>query len=145
MHTEHLQNVRAVHIAAGWLIAVSVTSMAFLGFAGFRLIPETAAENTAAGGWAFLAVAIGFMVGGFFAGFRSLHAPILHGIGIGIASLVAWFGVNLVGRALSPDLEWEALTPTLTAGLLLAQMVFAVGGAWFGYRLALRGEAEPEE
>ncbi len=64
---------------------------------------------------------------------------------MGIASLVAWLVLNVVARGTSPGVEWEALTPTLAAFVLLAQMAFAVAGAWTGYRMALRGQPEPED
>lgn len=143
MHTEHLQNVRPVVVTAGWLISAAVTSLLFLAIAALGVV-DPAEGDAREAGWTISTVAAGFFVGGFFAGFRSLHAPILHGMAIGIASLVAWFGVNVLALFF-PLAEWEALPPLLTAALLLVQMVFAVGGAWTGYRLALRDQPEPED
>lgn len=138
MHTEHLQNVRPVWVATGWLVAVATTSLIALVLASLELVgPDGAAEAL----WAVVAVALGFWVGGFFTGFRALEAPILHGIGIGLTSLVAWFIVNLLTVPF-PGLRWEALSPMLTAALLLVQMMSAVAGAWVGHRVALRGGAE---
>jgi hypothetical protein len=90
-------------------------------------------------------MAVGFFAGGFFAGFRSMHAPILHGVALGLVSLVAWVLLNLIARGASPGFEWEALTPTAAGAILLAQMAAGVAGAWTGYRLALRGQPEPED
>ncbi len=138
MHTEHLQNVHPLWVAAGWLVAVATTSLIALVLVALELI-SPAPDAAAAGGLA--AVALGFWIGGFFTGFRSLRAPILHGIMIGLASIVAWFLVNLLAFVF-PTLGWEALSPLLTAALLLVQMTAAVAGAWVGHRIALRGGTE---
>jgi hypothetical protein len=92
-----------------------------------------------------LAVIVGFWIGGFFAGFRALEAPILHGIGIGLTSLVAWAGLNAVVALVTPGVQWEALTPGRTAAILLAQIAAAVIGALMGYNVALRGKPTLEE
>lgn len=143
MHTEHLQNVRSGLVATAWLIAAAVTSLLFLALVAAGLLDPAASDHVPVG-WTVATVGAGFFVGGFFAGFRSLHAPILHGLAIGVTSLIAWFGLNVLGLVLFAG-EWEGLAPTLTAALLLEQMVFAVAGAWFGYRLALRDQPEPED
>lgn len=145
MHTEHLQNVRPTLIGASWLLAVAVTSLVILALAGLGLTQEGDDESFAAIVWGLLAVASGFAAGGFFAGFRALHAPILHGVAIGIASLVVWFLLNVLLVLFFPDLRWQGLGPAATAGLLLAQMTFAVAGAWAGYRYALRDQPEPAD
>ncbi|HUH12397.1 MAG TPA: hypothetical protein VMK65_04780 [Longimicrobiales bacterium] len=144
MHTEHLQNVRGGLIMGAWLIAAAVTSLLFLALASTGLLDTEDAESAMAASWTLATVGVGFFVGGFFAGFRALHAPILHGIGIGIASLVAWLGLNLLA-ILFDGAGWEGLPPLLTATLLLEQMLFAVLGAWTGYRMALRDQPEPED
>lgn len=137
MHTEHLQNVHAGWVAAGWLVAAAVTSLIFLVLASVQLIGNDSGTQAL---WAVVAVAFGFWAGGFFIGTRAIEAPILHGIAIGLASLVAWFLLNLlVGLAFRMS-YWSSLTPTLTAALMLEQMVAAVAGAWVGHRIALRGE-----
>ncbi len=143
MHTEHLQNVRLTLVVAGWLIAVAVGSLVALTLASASSAPDGELATGPTG--TILTVAVGFFAGGFFAGFRALHAPILHGVAMGVASLVAWFALNLLARGASPSVEWEGLTPTLAAFVLLAQMAFAVAGAWTGYRVALRGQPEPED
>lgn len=144
MHTEHLQNVRAGLLMAGWLIAAAVTSLLFLALASLGVLDPEDAESAMAASWTLAIVAAGFFAGGFYAGFRALHAPILHGIGIGIASLVAWLAVNVLAL-LFDRTGWQGLPPLLTATLLLEQMLFAVLGAWAGYRLALRDQPEPED
>ncbi|HEX7118355.1 MAG TPA: hypothetical protein VF212_06180 [Longimicrobiales bacterium] len=140
MHTEHLQNVHPLWVAAGWLVAIATTSLVALALAALGLIGPA----TDPGAIGIGAVALGFWIGGLFTGFRSLRAPILHGITIGLTSIVGWFVLNLLVFVF-PSLRWEALTPLLTAALLLVQMAAAVAGAWVGHRIALRGGAELRE
>jgi hypothetical protein len=138
MHTEHLQNVRPARVVAGWLVAIAMTSLAALAALGIAMIWTQAAELGTVP--SVLAVMVGFWVGGFFAGFRALEAPILHGIAIGLTSLVAWAGLNAIVAIASPGMQWDALTPGRTAAALLAQIVGAVLGALMGYNVALRGK-----
>lgn len=137
MHTEHLQNVRATRVAAGWLVAVAVTSLAALVAVGFQLVDAAAQFSTT---WSLATVIVGFFAGGFFAGFRAIQAPILHGIAIGLASLVVWVVVNAIASVAFGALEWAGLTAGLAVALVLAQMVAAVIGALMGYNIALRGK-----
>ena len=143
MHTEHLQNVRVTRVVAGWLVAIAVTSLAALAAIGIAMLWS---DSTELSGFAsVLAVIVGFWVGGFFAGFRALQAPILHGIGIGITSIVAWAVLNAIVTLAAPGVRWEELTPARTAAAMLAQIVAAVIGALMGYNVALRGKPTLEE
>lgn len=137
MHTEHLQNVSAARVVAGWLIAVAVTSLVALALVGTGVMSDEAdATNT---WWSVLAVLAGFFAGGFFTGFRAIQAPILHAAAMGLASLVAWFLLNALAAVFFSDWAWPALTPELAVGLLTAQLIAAVLGALLGYNVALRG------
>jgi hypothetical protein len=135
MRTEHLSNVHVGWVTAGWLIAAAVTSLVVLALASLGAV---APDGSLAAGWTIVAVVVGFYVGGMFTGFRSIDAPILHGIAIGIFSLVAWLVLNLVASAVSES-TWVALSPTSSAAALLLQMVAAVAGAWTGHRIAEHG------
>lgn len=139
MHTEHLQNVRLSWVLTGWLVAIAVVSLLVLALAGFGILGIDPATDAL---WAVVAVAIGFWAGGFFIGIRAIDAPILHGVGMGVASLVAWFLVNLFVSVPFGDAQWQGLSPSLTAAILLEQMVAAIAGAWVGHRFALRGGRE---
>lgn len=136
MYTEKLADIRPIWVVAGWLVAVAVTSLIGIVLAalGLAVVADGGTETVGS----VIVVALGFWVGGFFTGFRALRSPVLHGIAIGLASLVAWLLVNLLVLPLT-RLGWEALTPGLTVALLLVQMVSAVGGAWAGHWVALRG------
>lgn len=137
MHTEHLQNVRPGRVLAGWLVAIATTSFVVFGFIMIGLMGADATWDT---GWAIMAVAAGFLVGGWFVGYGTLEAPILHGIAIGLTSLVAWVVLNLVMVAAFRGVAWERLAPSATASVILTQMLAAVIGCWVGVRSA-RGRA----
>lgn len=138
MHTEHLQNVTAGRVVAGWLVGAAITSLAALALISMGLLTE---ENTAANTWwSVLAVIIGFFAGGFFAGFRAIQAPILHAAGMGLTSLVVWFVLNAFAALFFRSWEWPSLTAEMTVALLLAQLVSAIVGALLGYNVAFSGE-----
>lgn len=132
MHTEHLQNVHPVRVMAGWLVAVAITSVVVFVFIVLGLM---GAEAPADALWAVVAVTVGFLVGGWFTGMRTLEAPILHGIMLGLTSLVVWALLNLLVVLLGGD-EWSGLTVTATLGLLLTQVAASVAGCWVGTRSA---------
>ncbi len=136
MRTEHLQNVHLGWVTAGWLVSAAATSLVVIALAGVGIVGS---DGSAAGtAWSVLAVVIGFYIGGMFTGFRSPDAPILHGIAIGIFSLVAWLVINVVASA-ALRAGWTGLTPTGTAAALLLQMAAAVAGALTGRAIELRG------
>jgi hypothetical protein len=141
MHTEHLSNVSFASILVGWVIAVAVASLLVFLFTAVGWMPL---EDPAIGP-AVLAVAIGFFAGGYLTGTRDIEAPILHGIGIGLTTLVAWFLVNALASFFVDGSSYTGLGATATAGLLLLQMIAAVTGAWIADRRALRGDDLPGE
>lgn len=130
MQSEHLSNLHPGWVAGGWLIAVAVTSAAYLALVGAGLLPQGAA---AAFGVA-AAMAAGFFVGGLFVGLRWSDAPILHGAAITLVSVMVWFvgSLTLPGR-----LEgWSGPTPAVL-GLILVQLAASSAGGWVGRRLVL--------
>jgi hypothetical protein len=134
MHTEHLQNVRPVTVVAGWLIAIAVTSLIMLALVGLGIVDgESPSTRTA-----LVALAVGFIAGGAFAGMRSAQAPILHGVAMGLFSLLAWFVLDILSQSLLSGVNWE-LTTDLTITALLVQIIAGIVGARLGYRFALRG------
>jgi hypothetical protein len=137
MHTEHLQNVSIVQVVAGWLVAAAVASLVALALLGTGLLQEeTTTANT---WWSLVAIGVGFMAGGFFAGFRALRAPILHAVAIGLTSLVAWFLLNLLATLAFRNWSWPVVTPQFAVGVLLLQLVAAGLGALIGHNVAVRG------
>jgi len=135
MHTEHLQNVRPSILVAAWLIAVAVTSLILLALVGLNLVDADAANTRVGIG----AMAVGFFVGGAFAGLRGAQAPILYGVSIGMLSLITAFVLNLVFVTLLDNFEWQGVSPDLSVTMVLVQIISAVLGARLGYRQAVRG------
>lgn len=137
MHTEHLSNLHPGWVVGGWLIAVAVTSAAYLGLVGTGLLPQ--------GPWAVFgvaaAMAVGFFAGGLFVGLRWSDAPILHGAAITFLSVAVWF----LGTLLLSRLEdWSGPTPAVL-GLVLVQLAASSAGGWMGRRAALGvGAPAPE-
>jgi hypothetical protein len=131
MHTEHLQNVHPVRVLGGWLVAVAITSIVVFGFIALGVLGE---GDPLEGVWAVLAVVIGFTIGGWFTGMRTLEAPILHGIALGLTSLVVWALLNLFMVLAFGSGEWTGLGETATLEVVLAQVVAAVVGCWLGTR-----------
>ncbi len=134
MHTEHLQNVRPITVIAAWLVSIAVTSLILLALLGLRLLDADAPSTRAA----MAAVALGFIAGGVFAGVRAAQAPILHGVAIGMFSLVAWFVLGLLSHSLLQGSVWD-VGRDLTITAVIVQIIASIVGARLGYRLALRG------
>lgn len=141
VHTEHLQNVRPLPALWGWMVAIGVTSLLIFILLATGLLGEERGEGL----WVSVALLIGFWAGGFFTGFRAMRAPILHGVTLGMISIIAWFLLNLLASLFFPTFRWEMLTPQLTAGLLVVHIVASVVGALMGYNMALRGRPSLEE
>lgn len=141
VHTEHLQNVRPLPALWGWMVAIGVTSLLIFILLATGLLGEGRGEGL----WVSVALLIGFWAGGFFTGFRAMQAPILHGVTLGMISIIAWFLLNLLASLFIPTFRWEMLTPQLTAGLLVVHIVASVVGALMGYNMALRGRPSLEE
>lgn len=132
--------VRPSWIAFGWFIAAAVTALVLLALYALGLAGDD--ETTAAGDvWAALAMVIGFFTGGFFAGARVGTAPALHGVGIGIFSLVVWLFANLLFGEAATLSPWAALPLTTAAMLLMLQTVAAIVGARAGIRWTRQPEA----
>ena len=134
MHTEHLQNVRPVTVIAAWLIAIAVTSLIMLAMIGLNIADAEAPSARAAMG----ALALGFAAGGAFAGLRARQAPILHGLAMGLFSLVAWFVLGLLSSTVLDGAGWDT-TRDITITALIVQIICSIIGARLGYRLASRG------
>ena len=141
MHTEHLQNVGFGRVLVGWLVAIAVTSFVLLVLTAFDALP-LAGDST---WWSVLAAAVGFFAGGFYAGFRAMQAPILHGVAIALTSLLVWLVLNLTIFGLAGRESWQGLTPTLTLILLVVMILAAVLGALLGYNFAVVGKPSLSE
>ncbi|HEX2210658.1 MAG TPA: hypothetical protein VHG93_23455 [Longimicrobium sp.] len=131
MHTEHLQNVKPSWVLFGWFVSVAVVSLIALVLAATGLVDPDA---SAIGLWGVVALAAGFFAGGVVTGARVGAAPILHGVAMGIVSLLVWFFANLVlGEWLDAE-TWGEGSPAFYAGSLILQMAAAALGARWGSR-----------
>lgn len=139
MHTEHLQNVGVMRVITGWLIAIAVTSVVVLAAFSFGMLDASDSVF-----WPAAAVAVGFAAGGFVIGVRASEAPILHGVGIGLMSIVAWAVLNLATMPFGGE-NWAGLSAATAVLVILEQILAAVLGARLGYLLALRGTSEAAE
>lgn len=135
MHTEHLQNVGIGRVGAGWLVAIAVTSLVVFVFEASGLGTVEGPANTAA---TIVSVVVGFAAGGFFTGFLARRAPILHGVGVGLVSVVVWVLIDAVAAAFARGYTSD-MGVTLAIGIVMAMIAAAIVGALIGYNLALRG------
>jgi hypothetical protein len=119
-------------VALAWLVAISITSFLVLALAAMGLSGATAEEESMG---VALAVALGFLVAGFFLGWRSGRAPILYGVALGLFSLVAWFILNLVLGEPTGATTWRSLDFRTLFGIIGLQMAAAVVGARIAVRL----------
>ena len=132
MHTEHLQNVRPSWVLFGWFVSVAVISLFGLVLAAGGLVDPDA--SGVGGLWGVAAIAAGFFLGGLVTGARVGAAPILHGVAMGVVSLLVWFVANLIfGEALDAE-TWGGDSPAFYAGSLILQMVAGALGARYGSR-----------
>lgn len=127
MHTEHLQNVRPAGVLFGWFVSVAVVSLLALVLAATGLVhPES---GSGGGLWGVLAIAAGFFAGGWLVGSRLGVAPILHGVAMGIVSVLVWFLANLLAGETVADSALTTGSEAYYTGLLLLQIVAAALGA----------------
>jgi hypothetical protein len=137
MHTETVSNVRPSWVAFGWFIGAAVTSLLILALIAVGvLVPDTTQGE---GVWLALTFLVGYMVAGYFVGARTLAAPVLHGIAIGLFSLVVWLLVNLVPGEATGWTAWRALPMAQAVALIGLQTVAAIVGA----RIAIRWSGNP--
>ena len=132
MHTEHLQNVRPSWVLFGWFVSVAVVSLFGLVLAAAGIVDPDA--SGAGGLWGIVAIGLGFFLGGLVTGARVGAAPILHGVAMGIVSLLVWFFANLAfGEALDAE-TWGEGSAAFYAGSLILQMAAAALGARWASR-----------
>ena len=124
-----LRTIHPTWIAFGWFIAAAVTAFILLAFAAWDAAPVGADFPLGGGAAACFA---GFLIGGFFAGWRARGAPVLHGVGIALCSLVIAIIANL---AFGEPLKQTAWPPVGELMLLLGvQLIAAVLGAYSAIR-----------
>lgn len=138
--TESLVRLRPSWIAFGWFIAAAITSLILLALLGLGLITD---DPQAEGIWVAAAFLVGFSVAGFFVGVRAGISPFLHGLGMGLFSLVAFLLVNLLAGEPTGQTAWREMGTTTALWLIILQTVAAIVGTRMGVRWragARRGE-----
>lgn len=131
----NLSAVRPSWIAFGWFIAACITGLGLL-----TLISLGIADGESMGGdpWVAAALTVGFLLGGFFVGVRVGGEALVHGLGMGLFSLLVWVGVNLFLGEPTDQTAWSDMGVATVAMLLLLQAVAAVVGVRMGVRWAQR-------
>lgn len=137
MHSEHIENLHPGWVVGGWLVAVALTSGAFLVLVGLGIL----GSDTAGTDFLLpLVVGVGFFGGGLFVGLRWSDAPILHGVAITLVSVVVWFAGELIAaRFMEPEFASPGESAGFVLGMILLQLVAAVAGGWTGRRMVRRG------
>jgi hypothetical protein len=128
---ERIRDLRPTWVAFGWFLAAAIASLILIAFTSFGLL---SADSDGEALWVGLAILLGFFGAGFFVGSRAGVAPLLHGLAIGLFSLVAWLVLNLLLGEPTGETTWRSLEPVTLGGLLVLQAVAAVVGARVGVR-----------
>ena len=128
---ESIRSVRFSWIGLGWLLAFSVTSFLVI---VLELLGVGGEGSPAESIWVAGVILISFSVGGFLVGLRVREAPVLHGIGIGLFTIVAWVLINIFLGEPTGTSTWRSLEPNVLGGLLVLQAVAAIVGARTGVR-----------
>lgn len=135
---ESVRSVRPSWIGFGWFIAVALTSVLLFLMTALRLMrPEAPTEGIGVA----LALMLGFFVAGFFVGTRVNAAPVMHGVGMGIVSVLVWLALNLFVDESMGGAAWDTVSGAVGAALLALQTAAAVVGTRAGVRFARRASA----
>ena len=130
---EDFRDIRPTWIAFGWFIGIALTAVAVFALTVADLMrPDTPAERM----WISASLVGGFILAGFVVGARVLAAPILHGVGMGLFSLVAWVALNLFLGEPTGMTAWDAIDLPAAATLVFLQTAAAVIGTRLGTRRA---------
>lgn len=135
---ESIRSVRPGWIGFGWFLAAALTSLLLFVMIVLDLMqPQAPTEGIGVA----IALLVGFFMAGFFVGTRVNAAPILHGLGMGLLSVVVWFGLNLVADEGVGGAAWDAIPVGAALSLLALQAAAAVVGTRAGVRFARRASA----
>jgi hypothetical protein len=136
-----IREIRPSWIAFGWFLALAVTGLVLLALFAFGVIDAGPDANPV---WIAAAILVGFVAGGFLTGMRTGSAPIVHGIGIGLFSIVAWVLVNLFAGEPTGSTTWNVMSLSSAVALLFLATAAAVVGTRAGVR-ASRIPVSPDE
>jgi hypothetical protein len=125
-------SIRPSWIAFGWFIAAAVAALVILGLIAVGVMSADGTRDEYL--WLAVAMLVGFGVGGLFAGMRVRANPVIHGVGIGLFSLVVWVLANLLAGEPTGWTAWRALPTGPALALIGLQTASAVVGARIGVR-----------
>jgi len=132
---ESVRSIRPGWIGLGWFIGVAISSLLVFVLTVLGLIRVDAPTE---GMGVALSILVGFVIAGFVTGMRVVAAPVLHGLGMGLLSVVVWLGLNLLVGESADGVAGNTISAMGAASLLLLQTVSAVVGARAGVRFARR-------
>lgn len=137
----NLSAVRPSWIAFGWFIAACITGLGLL-----ALISLGIADGQSVGGdpWVAATLTVGFLLGGFFVGVRVGGEALVHGLGMGLFSVLVWIAANLFLGEPTDQTAWSELGAATVTMLLMLQAVAAVVGVRMGVRWASRAVTSAE-
>ena len=138
---ERFGGLHLVWAAFGWLIAASLTALVLLGLTALGVADDPGGQ----GSWVAVALLAGFGAGGFLVGYRHGLAPTLHGLVIGLFSVLVWVVVNLALGEPTGLEAWKVMSARSAATLLFIQTAAAVVGARVGVRLRPPGAPSAED
>lgn len=133
---ESVRSVRPGWIGFGWFVGAALTSLIVFVLTVLGLIRSEAPTE---GMGVALSLLIGFVVAGFWVGTRVNAAPILHGVGMGLLSVVVWLGLNLFAGSMGTG--WDAVPAMVAVSMLALQTAASIVGARAGVRFARRASA----
>lgn len=133
---ESVRSVRPGWIGFGWFVGAALTSLIVFVLTVLGLIRSEAPTE---GMGVALSLLIGFLVAGFWVGTRVNAAPILHGVGMGLLSVVVWLGLNFFAGSTATG--WDTVSGAVALSLLGLQTAASVVGARAGVRFARRASA----
>lgn len=135
---ESVRSLRPAWIGFGWFIAAALTSLLIFVLTVLDIIqPDAPTEGIGVA----LSLMVGFLLAGFFVGTRVNAAPVLHGIGMGLLSLVVWLVLNLfAGEGLGGS-AWATVSAGVAVSLLALQTAAAIVGTRAGVRFARRASS----
>jgi hypothetical protein len=133
-------SLRPGWVAIGWFIAIALTSLFLIALEALGLVGETPSGEALP---VALALAAAFFAAGILVGTRSGAAPVLHGLAMGLFSLLAWVAINLFLGEPTGETTWRSLDAVTTGGLILLQAISAALGATAGVRWVRSAATSP--
>lgn len=128
---ESVRSVRPGWIGFGWFVGAALTSLIVFVLTVLGLIRSDAPTE---GTGVALSLLVGFLLAGFWVGTKVNAAPILHGVGMGLLSVIVWLGLNLFAGSAGTGID--AVSGVVALSMLALQTAASIVGARAGVRFA---------